>query len=273
MKKWFVVLCCLAVSSLLTAPAANAGAWVLQGAPEIVKPYQEWDEQAGGKGKIYESGTDYVVYGFLSKEHGRTWWSKEKLSWSAPAPSLRSEEEISVQLRHETLTPGWGNIPAGGLTVQLIDGPVENFGYLNNVTRSKTVSGKAYKGGRDGKMTIEVICNISGMIDAYRVRFHYDWVEGATSSGTGNAGGTRTSSSIPSLAGDWTGWWQPSVNRGLCRIEQDGQNLVFINEGSAQSKGYVKNSTTVVATDWNLVGYLVNNGTRINWANNTYWTR
>ena len=73
----------------------------------------------------------------------------------------------------------------------------------------------------------------------------------------------------PNLAGGW------QYDGQACQIIQDGDALTFINERGDQSKGHFKSKTQVIATDWEngLVGILVNKGNRINWRNNTVWTR
>ena len=82
---------------------------------------------------------------------------------------------------------------------------------------------------------------------------------------------------VPATASDVNGAWYMGgpMNTGqACRIEQKGDALTFINERGERSAGYFKDGGTVVATGWgNLHGSLVEEATRINWANNTWWTR
>lgn len=81
---------------------------------------------------------------------------------------------------------------------------------------------------------------------------------------------------VPNIGGAWYGV-NPGINRrGGVEIEQSGGQLVFINEVGNRSRGHFAPGRVdvVVATDWgNLEGSLVDNRTRINWSNNTYWTR
>lgn len=60
-----------------------------------------------------------------------------------------------------------------------------------------------------------------------------------------------------------------------CKITQDGTTLTFVNENGDKSNGLIKDKTTVVATDWEggLEGVLVDDATRINWKNGTWWIR
>ena len=82
--------------------------------------------------------------------------------------------------------------------------------------------------------------------------------------------------SYPNLAGAWQSVVPAQNRQGPASIQQNGNELLFINEHGNQSKGYfLPNSpNVVVASDWgNLQGTLTNGATRINWANNTYWMR
>lgn len=73
----------------------------------------------------------------------------------------------------------------------------------------------------------------------------------------------------PNLAGNW------QYNGQACQIIQHGDDLTFINERGEQSEGRFNNKTQVIATDWEngLIGTLADGGNRINWRNNTVWTR
>ena len=82
---------------------------------------------------------------------------------------------------------------------------------------------------------------------------------------------------VPATASDMNGAWYMGgpMNAGqACRIEQKGDALTFINERGDRSNGHFKDGSTIVATGWgNLHGALIEEATRINWANNTWWTR
>jgi len=69
----------------------------------------------------------------------------------------------------------------------------------------------------------------------------------------------------PALAGSW------GIGGSTTRIEQLGNNLVFINENGQRSSGYFVSPNRVFATEWNLGGFIENN--RILWANNTVWNK
>lgn len=77
----------------------------------------------------------------------------------------------------------------------------------------------------------------------------------------------------PDINGAW--YMGGPMNAGqVCRIEQQGMDLTFINEHGNRAAGHFRDTNTVVASGWgNLQGTLADNGTRINWANNTWWTR
>jgi len=213
---------------MLAGNQAYAGSWVLQGAPEIIKPYQEWDEQGGGKGKIYDSGTDHVNFGFLSKEHGKTWWSKGTMSWSSPPPRIGSEEEISLELTAQTVIAGWGRgDPGCELMALLRDGPPETIGKIKAGGGTASVSRKAYKGGPGGKMTIEIQCYITSMHDGYGVKYHYDWVDGSNSGSQSGRPNPSSGSSKSPFAG----------SRGLSGTYDwiAGQVLVLHPNGTMQA--------------------------------------
>jgi hypothetical protein len=75
-------------------------------------------------------------------------------------------------------------------------------------------------------------------------------------------------SRFPLLQGTWTIGGRP------CRIEQKGRELTFINERGERAAGHFKDASTVVATGWGtLQGSLAEGNRRINWANNTSWSR
>jgi hypothetical protein len=93
-------------------------------------------------------------------------------------------------------------------------------------------------------------------------------------------GTTPPTTAATNPAANISGAWysvNPGINRrGNASIEQSGDKLVFINEVGDRSSGHFAPGQTnvVIASDWgNLQGTLVNNGTRINWANDTYWTK
>lgn len=68
------------------------------------------------------------------------------------------------------------------------------------------------------------------------------------------------------IAGTWF------MNGQATNIQQSGEQLVFTNENGQQSSGHFINQSQVVADQWGgLVGTL--NADRINWSNNTVWTR
>jgi|APFre7841882654_1041346.scaffolds.fasta_scaffold157969_1 hypothetical protein len=89
--------------------------------------------------------------------------------------------------------------------------------------------------------------------------------------------GTSTSNpgtSNPDLSGTW--YMRGPINVGMpCKISQDGSTLNFVNEVGGKSAGKFVDSKTVIATDWEngLRGDISENGTRIDWANNSWWTR
>ena len=62
---------------------------------------------------------------------------------------------------------------------------------------------------------------------------------------------------------------------GKCSIDQNGNDLVFTNENGQTSRGEFVDSSTIVATDWEngLKGTLSNGGTRIDWANGSWWIK
>ncbi len=73
----------------------------------------------------------------------------------------------------------------------------------------------------------------------------------------------------PALGGDW------QYNGQACRIIQNQDQLMFVNEKGDRSRGHFLNSTNVIATDWErgLVGDLTGGGKRINWRNQTVWIK
>jgi len=81
-------------------------------------------------------------------------------------------------------------------------------------------------------------------------------------------------SNTPELAGDWKMGGPYNVGKP-CKIIQNGDTITFVNENGDKSKGILKDSTTVIATDWEggLQGLLANGATRINWKNGTWWLR
>lgn len=73
------------------------------------------------------------------------------------------------------------------------------------------------------------------------------------------------------VAVDLSGTWY--INGVKCSITQFGDKLTFTNEQGQTSQGYLMPNGQVKATDWNLVGTLTQNNTRIMWANGSVWNR
>src|SRR6266850_1506526 len=76
----------------------------------------------------------------------------------------------------------------------------------------------------------------------------------------------------PNLGGCWNRTGDPDK---LCSIIQTGDDLLFVNESNGKSNGRFERDRVVIAIDWEggLKGTIANNGTRIDWANNTSWER
>jgi len=80
----------------------------------------------------------------------------------------------------------------------------------------------------------------------------------------------------PNLSGVWYDYTAWTNNAGLiCHIEQDGENLIFINNDNNRSTGKLLDNTSVVAIEWEggLNATLENNGNRIVWKNGSVWER
>jgi len=77
----------------------------------------------------------------------------------------------------------------------------------------------------------------------------------------------------PDLSGTW--YMGGPYNVGMpCKISQTGSTLTFTNEKGDTVAGDFIDSKTVEAIDWSgLRGTLSDDGTRISWANGTWWTR
>jgi hypothetical protein len=73
---------------------------------------------------------------------------------------------------------------------------------------------------------------------------------------------------FPALQGIW------KISGKSCQVIQNGRELTFINERGERAAGHFKDGGTVVATGWGgLQGTLADGNRRINWANNTSWSR
>lgn len=106
-----------------------------------------------------------------------------------------------------------------------------------------------------------------------------DWERGlrGTISADGNRIDWANSSSWRRLPGvlDLSGTWYSGGDRGRpTSISQSGETLMLVNEHGNRSGGHVAGST-VVAHDWEgcLRGTVSPDGSRIDWANGTFWVR
>lgn len=108
--------------------------------------------------------------------------------------------------------------------------------------------------------------------------------DGKSLSGTNQYGhgvtGTITSVSdiIPAETIDIEGTWYMAgpINAGMpCQIVREGDALTIFNENGQQSSGRFIDSHTIEATDWEggLRGTLSGDGSRIDWANGSWWVR
>lgn len=78
------------------------------------------------------------------------------------------------------------------------------------------------------------------------------------------------------LAGDWIvgGSYATVIQGEHATIEQDGDVLTFTNEYGESSKGRFVDPGTVEAIDWGgMKGRIIQNGTRLEWANDSFWTK
>ena len=97
---------------------------------------------------------------------------------------------------------------------------------------------------------------------------------------------TRVGSEKPSLKGIWLCYYPRfGIKNAECQIIQKGNTLVFVNERGEKSNGVFKDSSSVIATDWEnglvgdlsgkitIPGTIEDEYTRIDWANGSYWMR
>jgi hypothetical protein len=76
--------------------------------------------------------------------------------------------------------------------------------------------------------------------------------------------------SYPNVGGTW---YREGEASKPASIQQNGGALRVVNESGQPSRAHFQGGA-IIADDWGgLVGTLVNNGTRINWANNSSWQR
>ncbi len=83
-------------------------------------------------------------------------------------------------------------------------------------------------------------------------------------------------SNFPDLSGVWYDYTAQHGNKGsVSTIEQNGKNLIFINEFNDRSEGYFINSQTIIATKWEggLKASLQNGNQRIVFTNGSVWER
>lgn len=80
----------------------------------------------------------------------------------------------------------------------------------------------------------------------------------------------------PTLAGKWLSWDPRVGTKGVpCTLAQNGKTLSFLNNFNQRSRGNFITQNTIIATDWEggLRGTVVGGGSRINWANGSYWVK
>jgi hypothetical protein len=77
-----------------------------------------------------------------------------------------------------------------------------------------------------------------------------------------------------SLNGNWQMGGPYNAGQS-CQIIQQENSLTFINENGQRSSGWFIDSSTVIANDWDggLQGTISADGSRIDWANGTWWIR
>lgn len=92
----------------------------------------------------------------------------------------------------------------------------------------------------------------------------------------GAASGSASAARLPRIGGSYTCQVRCQKNRTghVAKIRQNGDQLVFVNEGGQRSRGRFLNSTQVVATNWgNLHASVHGDGEEIRWSNGTVWKR
>jgi hypothetical protein len=284
-----LIITVLTVCILSEATPVSAGYWQLQNDPIITfgpdNNTREWTSQ-GLKIQIAGFDTRHVLVtesGMVGGGFNTLSWRSE---WSPPDKIIPGEvvnasvkatctalsyERSQFPFNFEVPLAQW--IGLGGAIVMINNEDHKGTAPGASVTRTNSsFKAPVPAPGTSGEAMLKFGIPLR-YSNGFNIQFRYAWVKD-------NA--TAPQTAIPSSFYNLSGGWYahvPQGSGGSSSIEQNGQDLLLINEFGGKSRATYKDPTTIVCIDWansngsKLVGKLVPEQGRINWDNGTWWVK